>query len=109
MRAFISKLRKSFDTLSAVQVEVIGFLLILIGAVVDLYTSDHLSPLLFYIPPVIFVAWASESARGWIHVGIIAVVTFAVAFLEQRQLLSGYIVAYNSVTLVATIALVYWA
>ena len=104
----LSTLKRGIRAVSPTRAEALGLVLILIGGAVDFLTSDAYSPLFFYIPPIILVAWASPSNRGWLHVGLIAVSVLVVSSLEASPGKTASVV-YNSLTLVATVALVFWA
>lgn len=105
----LPKIRPAAAASTAGRAEFIGLLLILIGGAVDFLTSDAYSPLLFYIPPVILVAWASPGKGGWLHVGLIALSVSVVAYLDGVAPGRLASTVYNALTLVVSVALVFWA
>jgi signal transduction histidine kinase len=89
--------------------EVIGLLLIGIGFAVDALTGPNYSNLLFYIPPLTYVAWFSGSRVGWTYVGLVAVIIVVVHFLESAEIDDLAAADYNALTRIVTTAFVFWS
>ncbi len=88
--------------------EVIGLLLIGIGFAIDALTGPNYSNLLFYIPPLTYVAWFSGSRVGWTYVVLVAVIIVVVHFLESGQIEDAPAADYDAFTRIVTTAFVYW-
>jgi signal transduction histidine kinase len=89
--------------------EVIGLMLIGIGIVIDAVTGPDYSNLLFYIPPLTYVAWFSGRRIGWTYVGLVAVIIVVVDLLESGESHDPLATGFNAFTRIATTAFVYWA
>ncbi len=88
--------------------EVIGLVLIGIGFAIDALTGPNYSNLLFYIPPLTYVAWFSGSRVGWTYVGLVAVIIVVVHFLESGQIEDARAADYDAFSRIVTTAFVYW-
>jgi signal transduction histidine kinase len=88
--------------------EVIGLLLIGIGIVIDAVTGPDYSNLLFYIPPLTYVAWFSGRRVGWTYVALVAVIIVVVDLLESGEIHDPRAAGYNALTRIVTTAFVYW-
>jgi signal transduction histidine kinase len=88
--------------------EVIGLLLIGIGFVIDALTGPNYSNLLFYIPPLTYVAWFSGSRVGWVYVSLVAVIIVVVHLLEESDIQNIRAADYDAFTRIVTTAFVYW-
>ena len=88
--------------------EVIGLMLIGIGFAIDALTGPNYSNLLFYIPPLTYVAWFSGSRVGWTYVGLVAVIIVVVHFLESGQIEDARAADYDAFSRIVTTAFVYW-
>ena len=89
--------------------EMIGLMLIGIGIVIDAVTGPDYSNLLFYIPPLTYVAWFSGRRVGWTYVGLVAVIIIVVDLLESGESHDPLATGFNAFTRIATTAFVYWA
>jgi signal transduction histidine kinase len=88
--------------------EVIGLLLIGIGFVIDALTGPNYSNLLFYIPPLTYVAWFSGSRVGWVYVSLVAVIIVVVHLLEESDIQNIRAADYDAFTRIVTTAFVFW-
>src|SRR5262245_60097901 len=88
--------------------EVIGLVLIGIGIVIDTVTGPNYTNLLFYIPPLTYVAWFSGSRVGWTYVGLVVVIIVAVHLLESAEIDDVRAADYNALTRIVTTVFVYW-
>jgi signal transduction histidine kinase len=88
--------------------EVIGLLLIGIGFAIDALTGPNYSNLLFYIPPLTYVAWFSGSRVGWVYVSLVAVIIVVVHLLESGDIQNIRAADYDAFTRIVTTAFVYW-
>lgn len=88
--------------------EVIGLLLIGIGFAIDALTGPNYSNLLFYIPPLTYVAWFSGSRVGWVYVGLVAVIIVVVHLLEESDIQNIRAADYDAFTRIVTTGFVYW-
>ena len=88
--------------------EVIGLLLIGIGFVIDALTGPNYSNLLFYIPPLTYVAWFSGSRVGWVYVSLVAVIIVVVHLLEESDIQNVRAADYDAFTRIVTTGFVYW-
>jgi signal transduction histidine kinase len=88
--------------------EVIGLMLIGIGIVIDAVTGPDYSNLLFYIPPLTYVAWFSGRRVGWTYVALVAVIIVVVDLLEAGEIRDVRAAGYNALTRIVTTAFVYW-
>jgi len=88
--------------------EVIGLVLIAIGFAIDSVTGPNYSNLLFYIPPLTYVAWFSGSRVGWTYVGIVAIIIIVVHLLESADIEDVRAADYNALTRIVTTAFVFW-
>ena len=88
--------------------EVIGLLLIGIGFAIDALTGPNYSNLLFYIPPLTYVAWFSGSRVGWVYVSLVAVIIVVVHLLESSDIQNIRAADYDAFTRIVTTAFVFW-
>lgn len=88
--------------------EVIGLMLIGVGIVIDAVTGPDYSNLLFYIPPLTYVAWFSGRRVGWTYVALVAVIIIVVDLLESGQIHDVRATGYNALTRIVTTVFVYW-
>jgi signal transduction histidine kinase len=88
--------------------EVIGLLLIGIGFAIDALTGPNYSNLLFYIPPLTYVAWFSGSRVGWVYVSLVAVIIVVVHLLEESDIQNIRAADYDAFTRIVTTGFVYW-
>lgn len=88
--------------------EVIGLLLIGIGIVIDAVTGPNYSNLLFYIPPLTYVAWFSGRRIGWTYVALVCVIIVVVHLLEPTEIDDVRAADYNALTRIVTTVFVYW-
>jgi len=88
--------------------EVIGLLLIGIGFAIDALTGPNYSNLLFYIPPLTYVAWFSGSRVGWVYVSLVAVIIVVVHLLEESDIQNIRTADYDAFTRIVTTGFVYW-
>jgi len=88
--------------------ELIGLLLIGIGFAIDALTGPNYSNLLFYIPPLTYVAWFSGSRVGWVYVSLVAVIIVVVHLLEESDIQNIRAADYDAFTRIVTTAFVFW-
>ena len=88
--------------------ELIGLLLIGIGFAIDALTGPNYSNLLFYIPPLTYVAWFSGSRVGWVYVSLVAVIIVVVHLLEESDIQNIRAADYDAFTRIVTTGFVYW-
>src|SRR5262249_45337400 len=91
------------------EAEVIGLVLIGIGFAIDALTGPNYSNLLFYIPPLTYVAWFSGRRVGWVYVGLVAVIIVVVHLLESEDIQDARAADYNALTRIVTTAFVFWS
>jgi signal transduction histidine kinase len=88
--------------------ELIGLLLIGVGFAIDALTGPNYSNLLFYIPPLTYVAWFSGSRVGWVYVSLVAVIIVVVHLLEESDIQNIRAADYDAFTRIVTTGFVYW-
>ena len=104
----MSKIRKLLFAPSEGEAEVIGLVLIAIGFAIDAITGPNYSNLLFYIPPLTYVAWFSGSRVGWVYVGVVSIIIIVVHLLESAEIQDVRAADYNALTRIVTTAFVFW-
>ena len=77
---------------------------VMVGCSVDFFTGTAYSPLIFYIPAVIYAGWLASDRVGWICITLIAIVdSINVASVSHIGATE-----FNAITRISTIALVCW-
>jgi signal transduction histidine kinase len=86
----------------------ISLLLAIIGCGIDLLTGIAYSPLIFYVPSVIYAAWFCHPPIGWLSICLISASSLLVNSVDFDSVLKLEIELFNTSTRIATIILVYW-
>src|SRR5262245_60860561 len=102
------KIRELLFAPSERAAEVIGLVLIGIGFAIDAITGPNYSNLLFYIPPLTYVAWFSGSRVGWVYVGVVSIIIVVVHLLASAETPRGRAADYNALTRIVKTAFVFW-
>jgi signal transduction histidine kinase len=78
-----------------------------IGCGIDLLTGIAYSPLIFYIPSIIYAAWFCQLPVGWVCICLISASILLVNSIDLNSVLGLQIELFNVGTRIATIILVY--
>lgn len=78
-----------------------------IGGGIDLLTGTVYSPLIFYIPSVIYAAWFCRAVIGWLCICLISASNLLVNSIDLDSVPGPQIELFNVTTHIATIILVY--
>jgi signal transduction histidine kinase len=104
----VSGLRRIAYQPSRREADLIGLALVVVGCGVDALTGPDYSPLLFYVPSVMYVAWFCGRGVGWTSCALISAGIFFLHYGDHGAAGGLRSVDYNAITRILTIAFVYW-